>query len=116
MLSTPSRLRAMGLGALLASSALAEPSKPPAPAPTPAPTPAAPLSPGDSLARKIEALRRPLAPNAKSPRQMELTEGELAAYLSVNLRGKLPEGLSDLNVRFDRDRLLGAATVDFELL
>ncbi len=87
----------------------------PAPAaPAPASAPAA-VDQAAALARKIEQLRRPPAGKPGAARSLELSEGELAAYLNTTLRAQVRE-LQDISVRLERDRLTGSALVDFEQL
>ncbi|HVQ28820.1 MAG TPA: hypothetical protein VMV21_04525 [Vicinamibacteria bacterium] len=99
-------LAILGLGAAL----VAEGAPPPAPTPAPAPYSAADA---DALSQKLEALFR-RAQLKKPPREktISVTEPELNSYLNLTLAPKMPKGVSDVVVRFERDRLAVRALVD----
>lgn len=73
------------------------------------------LDPAAELARKIEQIRLPATGKPGVLRSLELSEGELAAYLNTTLRTQVRE-LQNISVRLERDRLTGSALVDFEQL
>jgi len=86
----------------------------PAAAPRPAP-PRAGLSweEADALGSKLEALdKRQKSGKAARPETVAVTEGELNSY--VNLKVKIPEGISDLALKLDRDQVAATAVVDLD--
>lgn len=87
--------------------ALALVAGPPAAAQPAVPDPAA------ELARKIEQVRKAPPGKPGAARSLEVSEGELAAYLNGSLRGQVKE-VQDVNVRLDRDRLVANGLVDFD--
>jgi hypothetical protein len=92
----------------------------PPPAPTPSPSPSAAgysAAEAEALSQRLEALFR-RAQLKKPPREktVSVTESELNSYLNLTLAPKLPKGVSDVVVRFDRDRLTARALVDLALV
>ena len=83
---------------------------PPATTPSPAAYSAA-LAEG--LSQKLDALLR-RSQLKKPPREKTVTvsEPELNSYLNLTLGPKMPKGVSDVVVRFERDRLVVRAFVD----
>ena len=85
-----------------------------APPPAPAPPPAA-YSPAlaDGLSQKLDALLR-RSQLKKPPREktVAVSEPELNSYLNLTLGPKMPRGISDVVVRFEKDRLVARALVD----
>jgi hypothetical protein len=62
---------------------------------------------------KLDALAR-RAEKKKVPREKTVTvsEGELNSYLNITLAPRMPKGITDLQIRMDRDRLAARALVD----
>lgn len=92
----------------------------PPPAPTPSPSPSATgysAAEAEALSQRLEALFR-RAQLKKPPREktVNVTESELNSYLNLTLAPKLPKGVSDVVVRFERDRLTARALVDLALV
>lgn len=86
----------------------------PAPAPRPAP-PRAGLSweEADALGSKLEALdKRQKSGKTARPETVSVTEGELNSY--VNLKVKIPDGITDLALKLDRDQVAATAVVDLD--
>ena len=67
----------------------------------------------DALAQKLDALLR-RSQLKKPPREKTVAVGEpeLNSYLNLTLGPKLPKGVSDVVVRFEKDRLTARALVD----
>jgi hypothetical protein len=94
--------------------AFAQAGGPPAPAPGPQ---RADLSwdEADSLARKLaDAERRMREGKKPAASPVLVTEGELNSYLNLSLGPKMPQGLTDLKVRLESDRLSASALLDLE--
>jgi hypothetical protein len=72
----------------------------------------------DSLARKLEAIERRSAPGAgRQPAQtVQVTQAELNSYLNLSLAPQLPPGLSELDVRLERERVAASAVLDLDRL
>ncbi len=68
----------------------------------------------EALARKLQTALN--APRGRALSPLIVTEGELNSYLNITLRSKLPPEISDLRLRFERDRLSANASVDFDLI
>jgi hypothetical protein len=67
----------------------------------------------DSLARKLaDAERRMREGKRPAASPVLVTEGELNSYLNLSLGPKMPQGLTDLKVRLDSDRLFASALLD----
>jgi hypothetical protein len=81
------------------------------------PAPALSAAEAQSLADKLAAIERRVQAG-KPPRKEPVTvsEGELNSYLNLTLAPKLPKGLSDVVVHFDRDRLQGRGLLDLDLV
>jgi len=81
----------------------------------PAAAPAAAYSAADAeaLSQKLDALLR-RSQLKKPPREktVSVSEPELNSYLNLTLGPKMPKGVSDVVVRFERDRLAARALVD----
>jgi hypothetical protein len=87
--------------------------------PSPAPGHARPAPPGlswaeaDKLGAALEALdRRQKNGRTARPETIEVTAGEVNSY--VNLEANVPEGVSDVKVRFEKDRVTATAMVDLD--
>lgn len=75
------------------------------------------LEQAESLDRKLRAIRSGGAvARRRLPTPLTVTEDELNSYVAYKLRADLPPALSDVRVRFERDRLAGGAVVDFDQL
>lgn len=89
------------------------PGPPPRPAP---PRPGLSWTESDSLVRKLRAIEGRPKTKLKRLQTVLVTEGELNSYLNLELAAKLPKGVSDLQVRLDRDRIFASGTVDLDQL
>jgi len=68
-----------------------------------------------SLLRKLEAIeRRQRSGRPGKAETVLVTEGELNSYLNLGLGEKTPQGVSDIEVRLERDRLAARAMVDLD--
>ena len=79
------------------------------------PPPAAENSPeaAESLYKKLESIeRRKHDPSARRPESVLVTESELNSFL--NLRTKMPRGLSDVLVRLEQERIHATGLLDLE--
>jgi hypothetical protein len=61
----------------------------------------------NSLTRKLEAIekRKLEAATKKKPQTVFFTQGEVNSYLNLSYAERLPKGVSDIEVRLDRDRM-----------
>ena len=59
----------------------------------------------NSLTRKLEAIEKRRMEKSRKPQTVILTQGELNSYLNLAYADKLPKGVSDVEVRLDRERL-----------
>lgn len=93
---------------------------PQAPASPPRPPPSrAGLSwaDADTLARKIQEVEDLQRAGKRVPKQTVLvTEGQLNSYLNLSLGARMLKGVTDLDVRFEGERLAARALVDLERL
>ncbi len=106
------KLAAWGLLLLLGPQAPASPTLRPAP-------PRAGLSwtDADTLARKIQEVEDLRRVGKPVPKQTVLvTEGQLNSYLNLRLGARMPKGVTDLDVHFERERLAARALLDLERL
>lgn len=69
-----------------------------------------------SLVHKLEALenRRRAGKQAVRAETVLITEGELNSYLNLGVGVKLPDGVTDVALRLERDRVFAKAMVDLE--
>jgi hypothetical protein len=87
--------------------------------PSPAPAHPRPAPPGlswaeaDKLGAALDALDR-RQKNGRTARSetVEVTEGEINSY--VNLKANMPEGVTDVKVRIEKDRVAATAIVDLD--
>ena len=71
----------------------------------------------DTLARKIQEVEDLRRAGKPVPRQTVLvTEGQLNSYLNLTLGTRMPKGVTDLDVHFERERLAARALLDLEQL
>jgi hypothetical protein len=89
------------------------------PSPVPAkPRPAPPRADlswaeADALGAKLNALdKRQKDGRTARAETIQVTEGEVNSY--VNLEANIPEGVTDVTLRLDRDRVTATATVDLD--
>lgn len=69
----------------------------------------------ESLARKLDAIeKRRQVPKPGKSETIVVTEGELNSYLNLGLGPKLPQGLTELDVQLQEDRIAAKALVDLE--
>lgn len=71
----------------------------------------------DSLARKIEEAerrRKEKAGSARRPLTVTFTDRELSSYLNLSYAEKLPKGLSNVDVRFERERVTAKGMLDLD--
>jgi hypothetical protein len=67
----------------------------------------------ESLYKKLEGIeRRKHDPSARRPESVVVTESELNSFL--NLRTKMPRGLSDVLVRLEQERIHATGLLDLE--
>jgi hypothetical protein len=74
------------------------------------------LEQAESLGRKLLAIQHGAAARPRPPAPLTVTEDELNSYVAYKLRAQMPPSVSDVRVRFERDRLLGSALIDFDQL
>jgi hypothetical protein len=69
----------------------------------------------DSLSRKLAVIEeRHKAQKARKSAPVQVTQGELNSYLNLSYASELPKGVSDVEVRFGRDRIEAKGYVDLE--
>ena len=96
------------LALLAAGQAVAAPAARPAP-----PRPGLSWEEADALAVKLDALdKRQKDGKTARAETVTVSEGELNSY--VNLKAKIPDGVSDIEVHLDRDRAAATALVDLD--
>lgn len=85
-----------------------------------APAPAAPAGPSWALAeqleRKLTSIEARKKQKARKPETIVVTEQELNSYLNLKLKEDLPQGVSDVQVRMQRERLEATGQVDLDRL
>jgi hypothetical protein len=75
--------------------------------------PAVSLAEAQSLGRKLDILRQQT--EVKGRREtVQVTEGELTSYLNLTYAPKMPPGLSDVDVRFESQRIRAKGVLDLE--
>ena len=84
---------------------------------TPAATSALSQVEAQSMVAKLAVLEK-RAKLAKPPRKtpMSVSQGEVNSYVNLTRGGEMPKGLSDVIVRFERDRLVARGLLDLEQL
>ncbi|HUG55188.1 MAG TPA: hypothetical protein VMR21_16395 [Vicinamibacteria bacterium] len=92
-----------------------------APAPRPAaaarPAPARPglsWAEADSLSRKLAAIEEHHNRKAGQLKPVPVTQSEVNSYLNLSYASELPKGVSDVEVRFGRERIEAKGSVDLE--
>jgi hypothetical protein len=69
----------------------------------------------DSMSRKLAIIEeRHKAQKARKSAPVQVTQGELNSYLNLSYASELPKGVSDVEVRFGRDRIEAKGYVDLE--
>lgn len=85
------------------------------PAASPPPPPGLSWSEAESLGRKLESIeKRKRAGGPARPETVVVTEGELNSYLNLNMRERMPRGVSDVTVRLEHERIQAKGLVDLE--
>jgi hypothetical protein len=80
---------------------------------TPGPRPGPSRDEADALDVKLEAIdKRQKNGRTARPETVEISESELNSY--VSLKVKMPEGVTDVAVHLDRERVAATALVDME--
>jgi mRNA-degrading endonuclease toxin of MazEF toxin-antitoxin module len=107
-------MKRMAFTALVAA-ALAWSAARPAPA-QPAPDPRRMVSQAmaDSLGRKLDAIEKRFKARSAKPETVVVTEGELNSYLALTVAAEMPPGVSNVNVRFERERIETTGVVDLD--
>jgi len=66
-----------------------------------------------SFERKLDTLKQPS--QAKGRREsVSVTEGELTSYLNLTYAPRMPPGFSDVEIRFETERIHATGTLDLE--
>lgn len=71
----------------------------------------------ESLARKIEDVerrRKEKTTSARRPTTVTFTDRELSSYLNLAYGDKLPRGLSNVDLRFERERVQAKGMLDID--
>jgi hypothetical protein len=68
----------------------------------------------DSLGRKLADIEKRHKARTRKPETVVVTEGELNSYLALTLAPELPAGVSNLAVRFERERIETTGVVDLD--
>jgi hypothetical protein len=66
----------------------------------------------DAMAQAIEGFEK--RPRSAPPGNVSVSDAELNSYLNLSLAGKLPAGLQNIDLHFDKDRIAATADVDFD--
>ena len=81
----------------------------------PAPTvPGLSWSLSESLSRKLDEIERRKKAGIKKAETVLVTEAEVNSFLNLTYAPKLPPGVTDLEVRLDRERIYAKGLVDLE--
>jgi len=82
-------------------------------APRPVPRPGLSWAEADALGVKLDALdKRQKNGRTARPETVEISESELNSY--VNLKLQIPDGVSDVAVHLDKERIMATALVDLD--
>jgi hypothetical protein len=68
----------------------------------------------NSLTRKLEAIEKRRIENSRKKETVLFTQGELNSYLNLTYADQLPNGLRDVEVKLDRDRILAKGLVNID--
>ena len=68
----------------------------------------------ESLGRKLDAIEKRHKARSAQPQTVVVTEGELNSYLAYTLATEMPAGVSNVLVRFERERIETTGTVDLD--
>jgi hypothetical protein len=68
----------------------------------------------DSLGRKLAAIEERHKTQSHARQTIQVTQGELNSYLNLAYAAQLPKGLTDVDVRFGRERIDAKGMVDME--
>src|SRR4029453_2187599 len=87
-----------------------------APAQAPAASAGPSLAAAESLERKLTSIEARKKQKARKPQTIVVTEQELNSYLNLKLREDMPPGVSDVQVKMQRERLEATGQVDLDRL
>jgi hypothetical protein len=68
----------------------------------------------DSLVRKLDSIEKRQQARSRRPETVLVTEGELNSYLAYTLASEMPPGVTNVNVRFEREAIETTGTVDLD--
>ncbi len=68
----------------------------------------------ESLSKKLDSIEQRKKLGLKKAQTVLVTEAEVNSYLNLHYASKLPPGVSDLEVRLDRERIYAKGQVDLE--
>jgi hypothetical protein len=68
----------------------------------------------ESLGRKLDAIEKRHKGKERKPETIVVTEGELNSYLAYTLAPEMPAGVSNVAVRFERERIETTGVVDLD--
>ena len=68
----------------------------------------------ESLSRKLDDIERRKKAGVRKAATVLVTEAEVNSYLNLHYAPKLPPGVTDLEVRLDRERIYAKGLVDLE--
>jgi hypothetical protein len=68
----------------------------------------------DSLSRKLAVIEERQKTQSRARQTIQVTQGELNSYLNLAYADQLPRGLSNVDVRFGRERIDAKGMLDIE--
>jgi len=68
----------------------------------------------NSLTRKLEAIEKRRIEKTRKRETVLFTQGEVNSYLNLTYAEKLPNGVRDVEVKLDRDRILAKGLVNID--
>jgi hypothetical protein len=68
----------------------------------------------DSLGRKLAAIEERHKAQSRARQTVQVTQGELNSYLNLAYAAQLPKGLTNVDVRFGRERIDAKGMLDIE--
>jgi hypothetical protein len=68
----------------------------------------------ESLGRKLDSIEKRRKEKVSKPQTIVVTEGELNSYLAYTLAPDMPAGVSNVAVRFERERIETTGVVDLD--